>query len=205
MKLKYYLRGAGVGMIVTAIIMSIAFGQINKNNDNGDTEISTETEDHGETLKSSSETETSETETSETETSETESTETETEISTEEKQDTEADTSIEDGLDTETDASKEDASDTGTDTSAEESTVTESDAEDEENVSVTKSYTISVVGGETSDVVARHLEELGIIESASDFNQYLEANDVDHLLRPGTYDIQAGLDYESIVSILTKR
>ncbi|MCR5469292.1 MAG: hypothetical protein K6F37_10050 [Lachnospiraceae bacterium] len=213
MRFKYYLRGAGFGILITAIIMSIGFGKVSNTNDENNTEVAESTEDHGETLKSAAENEASDTETeiaetealsTETQNTETEATEvSDTEAVTSETENTEvADTEI--TTDDAVDSESNDNDNTDETTVSDENTSSE-DAENSSETKTTRYKTVSVIAGEDSIIIANRLQELGIISDAADFNRYLEKLDYDNLLRPGTYEIEEGLDYESLANILMKR
>lgn len=65
--------------------------------------------------------------------------------------------------------------------------------------------TITIAGGSSSDVVARLLEKGGVIDSASKFDSYLCSHNLDHVICAGTHEIPAGADYETISKIITSR
>lgn len=172
-------------MIVTAVIMSIAFSNIKTPSEKTDSsgEIN-----HGETVQMASESESSSPD-------------------EEEKLKIEADSSIEENTseslsdyveedekiedDNKADENKEDViSDTEV-TLPEEEEVTE--------------YKVTIISGEVSNRIADRLEGLGLIDDGKAFNKYLEENKIDHSLRPGTYMVKKGLSYEEIADILMKK
>lgn len=59
---------------------------------------------------------------------------------------------------------------------------------------------LKILSGMTSDAVARKLEELGIIQSAQDFDNYLIRKGYDNKIHPGNYEISVGADYETILN-----
>jgi len=82
-----------------------------------------------------------------------------------------------------------------------ENTVTES----ESDLSVNEGETITIVvsSGDSSYAVARKLEAAGLIDDASDYDTYLCNNGYDRYIRTGTYLITAGSDNESIAELIT--
>lgn len=64
---------------------------------------------------------------------------------------------------------------------------------------------LSIVGGEYSDIVSQKLYKAGLIEDAEDFNKYLADGGYDNLIQPGTYMIPVGADYDTIIGIITEK
>lgn len=65
--------------------------------------------------------------------------------------------------------------------------------------------TVTINSGDGSDTVARHLAELGVITDAGDFDRYLCQNGYDKKLATGNHEINAGASYQEIAEILIKR
>ena len=65
--------------------------------------------------------------------------------------------------------------------------------------------TVTINSGDGSDTVARHLAELGVITDAGDFDRYLCQNGYDKKLATGNHEINAGAGYPEIAEILIKR
>ena len=65
------------------------------------------------------------------------------------------------------------------------------------------SFTIQ--GGEGSATVGDKLQEAGLVDSGSRFNRYLEDNNYDNVIQPGTYSIPKGSTYEEVAQIITTR
>ncbi|MGN0482751.1 MAG: hypothetical protein ACI4HI_04270 [Lachnospiraceae bacterium] len=59
--------------------------------------------------------------------------------------------------------------------------------------------------GEYSDVVSQNLFQQGIVDNADSFNAFIVANHYDQKLQPGTYALPKGGTYEEIVKILVGR
>lgn len=67
----------------------------------------------------------------------------------------------------------------------------------------TKNYTLTIVGGYSSDRVAKILEGAGVVNNAAAFDKYLCDNGYDHRISTGTYIIPAGSDYAAIAKLIT--
>ena len=65
------------------------------------------------------------------------------------------------------------------------------------------SFTIQ--GGEGSATVGNKLQDAGLVDSGSRFNRYLEDNNYDNVIQPGTYSIPKGSTYEEVAQIITTR
>lgn len=79
--------------------------------------------------------------------------------------------------------------------------------DDADNSGTTGATTITVTinSGDGSDTVARRLTELGVIADAGDFDRYLCQNGYDKKLATGNHEINAGAGYQEIAEILIKR
>ena len=198
MKLKYYLRGLGIGIVVTVIIMSFTkkpeeltdaqikiratqlgmveksvLADIQKEND-----FSQETvdEDIVENVPEA----------------DTEVVKDNTQDTAENAEETLSDAEEENEITEETIADTEEAEPT-------EETGTESIQEEE----VVESYIIiSVQKGNGSEVVSQRVFEAGLVNSAAEYNRYLIANGYDRVLRVGNHEIPAGASEEEIAKIL---
>ena len=62
-----------------------------------------------------------------------------------------------------------------------------------------------IKGGESSVSVSKNLEELGLVESASEYDSYLCKNGYDKVISVGTYEIPIDASYEDIARIITRR
>lgn len=62
-----------------------------------------------------------------------------------------------------------------------------------------------VRSGLLSSSVAREMEEAGIIDDADSFDDFIEKNGYGKMLRSGKYDIPNGADYETIAKIITRQ
>lgn len=203
MRLKYYLRGAGIGMIVTTIILLILFNSYiteleNQNKQNtqltgGETVAQAQTEQRQTETENSTQTESSTENTQENMTTESKNTEdTEAYVSTEETvpEDKEEENNIND-----TEANLE---------ANENSSETNSESQTAQNINQGKGVILEIRPGDTSDIVAGKMQQLGLVEDASEFNQYLIDAGIDERLRTGSYEMKIGESFEVLASILVK-
>lgn len=188
MKLKYYLRGIGVGVVITTILFMIiiplhrndvksqdAAKQNTESKTVADLKKETETEEERNTQKSS-----------------------ETGTEQKEKQDTKKqDTKDPDASDSsQKDTPKENAKQDAAEASKPE---TKPEEKPQEKVR------IEISGGEFSDDICHKLEKTGLIDSAEAFNRFLIEKDYDNSIMPGTYDIPKDSTYEQIAVLLTTK
>ena len=75
----------------------------------------------------------------------------------------------------------------------------------EPDTSSAENISISVKSGQNSRNVANALQSAGLVDSASDFDHFLEQNGYDRIIRPGTFEIPEGSSYEQIAAILIGR
>lgn len=213
MKLKYYLRGLGIGIAVTALVLTLAGGGKESLTDE---EIIARAKELGMvesvTLSQLADDKTSE-EVSE-DISEVRSEE-DTENATSEGEDTSLVTSEEVEVSEESGSENtEGASDTETseETDSEENT-SESDSEvtseansETQTSEVIDEYVIVEVGaGDGSDTVSRKLEALGMVEDAMMYDDFLCANGYDKILQTGKHEIPRTADWDMIAEILAGR
>ena len=221
MKKKYYMRGLGVGIIATALILILglffsgvpmtdaaikkrarALGMVDSAEASGDAASRTIKELQEEKQKKTG----SDAKTTTTTNSDGDVTTTTTKIAdpTQKK---------DDGKNSSTDQkSSENSND---DKSDSKSSKTDSDTSKSENSSKsskntkdsaqTKIVSITIQGGDTSLSVGKKLQSAGLVSSASAFNDYLEQNGYDHVIHTGTYSISKGSSYKEIAKAITGR
>lgn len=80
----------------------------------------------------------------------------------------------------------------------------ESEVQKEPVTEESTQYVFHVLPGDTPKIVSRKLEELGLVESAADFREYLADNGYAQKLRTGSYNITVGMSYEEIAKIITR-
>ena len=211
MKLKYYLRGLGIGILITTVILSLAgIGRKNMTDEEvvkrakelgmvestllSDLPDQTKAEEvrptEPETLEpeTSLQPETSEQENSaEPETSEPETSEPEVSPEPEETAST-----------PETPAAPEE-----TPVAPEETPVSPEDGNPDTPAGET--VTLVIGRGESSTTVSKNLKKAGIVEDAAAFDRFLCNNGYDKKIITGTYEIPYGASEEEIAKIITRK
>lgn len=214
MKIRYYLRGLGLGILVTAIFFMVS----GKNNQTMSDEMikararelgMTESGVLSDLAVAEEETVSTPEETEEVITTEEVSQETVSEEVTD-VEETVAETVEEETISTEEMTSEE----TSDEESAEEETTVEvasqssskpqeTDSETTDSASSnTEPVSVAVNRGEGSDTVSRHLQELGLVADAYEYDRYLMANGYDKRIGAGEHVIPAGATWEDIAKIL---
>ena len=206
MKLKYYLRGLGIGIAVTALLM----GYSNKNRAaEPKAEVATE-ETAGDLLADrngeATTEEVMEQSTVENVTVETDSAETsEEEISQQgtaselESSTQEAETITETESVTETETESVQAEET-TDKKEQTQSSTEADAG---NALPQTTIEINIVRGDDSGTVARKLQNAGIVESATEYDAYLMQHGYDKKIRVGKVEIPVDATWQEIAEYIS--
>ena len=217
MKLKYYLRGLGIGIVVTAVIMSVT----NKPQEMTDAQIKMRALELGMVeehllsdlqAKNEAEDEVSvedilnefeqekelvnEEPSTEVEDASVVEGETEEESAEAEIQEVEvAETETEESVITETEDVVEESSEE----------ITTEDNKNEYSIEeeVMESYTIiKVEKGNGSEVVSKRLYEAGLVESAVEYNQFLVKNGYDRKLCVGNHEVPSTATYDEMARIL---
>lgn len=206
MKLKYYLRGLGIGIAVTALLM----GYSNKNRAaEPKAEVATE-ETAGDLLadrngeatteevieQSTVENVTVETDSAETSEEETSQQETASEL---ESSTQEAETITETESATETETESVQAEET-TDKKEQTQSSTEADAG---NALPQTTIEINIVRGDDSGTVARKLQNAGIVESATEYDAYLMQHGYDKKIRVGKVEIPVDATWQEIAEYIS--
>lgn len=210
MKLKYYLRGLGIGMIVTALILGISFS----NRQDQTSQIMTDDQireraaelgmvDSSElTLAALQNSEKQPTEGTPEETTQTQEqnnieAEPETTVPAETQATVEPETTQEPEATAEPEPEKtvEPEKTAGPETTAEPE-VTEAPQR-------TQTASITIQRGDDSGSASRRLYEAGLVENAKAFDNYLCNNGYSRSINPGTYEIAPGTSEEEIAKIIT--
>lgn len=204
MKLKYYLRGLGIGMIVTALILGISFS----NRQDQTSQIMTDDQireraaelgmvDSSElTLAALQNSEKQPTEGTPEETTQTqEQNNIEAEPETTVPAETQATLEPETTQEPEATAEPEPEKTAGPETTAEPE-VTEAPQR-------TQTASITIQRGDDSGSASRRLYEAGLVENAKAFDNYLCNNGYSRSINPGTYEIAPGTSEEEIAKIIT--
>lgn len=206
MKLKYYLRGLGIGIVVTALLM----GYSNKNRAaEPKAEVATE-ETAGDLLadrngeatteevieQSAVENVTVETDSAETSEEETSQEEAASEL---ESSTQEAETITETESVTETETESVQAEET-TDKKEQTQSSTEADAG---NALPQTTIEINIVRGDDSGTVARKLQNAGMVESATEYDAYLMQHGYDKKIRVGKVEIPVDATWQEIAEYIS--
>ena len=204
MERKYYLRGLGIGIVVTAIIMGIATSGKRGMTDEEiiarakelgmveNTVLSEKTEEEAET-EAAVDIANAEDATEKSAIEETKKPET----STEQKQNTTEETE-------KPETSEEQKENTTEETEKPEtSTERQTTADKKEDITSAVVKTITVNSGDGSYTVAKKLAEAGVVTSAENFDTYLCQNGYDKKLRTGNFSIPADASDEQIARIVT--
>lgn len=204
MKLKYYLRGLGIGMIVTALILGISFS----NRQDQTSQIMTDDQireraaelgmvDSSEltlaALQNSAKQPTEGTPEETTQTQEQNNIEAEPETTV--PAETQATLEPETTQEPEATAEPEPEKTAGPETTAEPE-VTEAPQR-------TQTASITIQRGDDSGSASRRLYEAGLVENAKAFDNYLCNNGYSRSINPGTYEITPGTSEEEIAKIIT--
>ena len=197
MKIRYYLRGLGLGILFTAVFFLIGDKSGQTMSDEMIKERARELGMMESTVLADIQTSSAE-ETSDEDVAveETSLEETSAEDATVEETSLE-ETSVEDATVEETSLEETSAEDASVEeTSVEETTV--------ENAEETTVISIVVNKGEGSDTVSRHLYEAGLIDDAQAYDKYLMQNGYDRQIGAGEHLIPTGSDWETIAKLLCR-
>lgn len=203
MRMRYYLRGLGIGIVVTALLMGFTKG--GQKETLTDAEIVERAKSLG-MLESSvlsadlgNEEEISVNDISEVAQQE-ETQQTEPEAETDNPTQTDSEKETETNSSTQIDSEKEIETDNPEKTKSDAETVKSDQADSAE-----KRYVVTIYSGDGSRTVANRLEEMGVIEDAAEFDRYLCQNGYDKRLTTGNHEINAGADEKEIAEALVKR
>ena len=203
MKLKYYLRGLGIGMAVTALILGISFSgrQGQEAQTLTDEQIRERASELG--MVDSSELTLAALASSAAQTPETTI---EPEAAAETETTTEPEATAEPEATTEPEATAEPKMTTEPEATAEPEMTTEPEATEEPELTTAPEQsqtTITIKKGSDSGSVSRMLYEAGLVENAKAFDNYLCNNGYSRSINPGIYEIAPGTSEEEIAKIIT--
>ena len=184
MKLKYYLRGLGVGIVVTAVILTIANHLGNKMSDE---DIIKRAAKLGMVMK-----------------------EDESLFPPTEPETTTPEPTSPSPAEQETTAVKPAEQETTTPepttpVPTEPETTTPVPAEPQTSGVVIHTATSTVTSGSYSEAVSQKLEEAGIVKNWREFNEYLTSNGYAERLQTGTHSFNSEMDFKEIAEILVSR
>lgn len=192
MKLKYYLRGLGIGILVTAVIMGVTQGS--RKETLSDREIRERAAALGMVEPGNS-------------LADLEAAETPAATEIPEAIETPAATEIPEATETPAATETPEAAETPAATEAPAATPevtarpTQKPAEEEEG----SSYTFEIQAGDSSYQVAYRLQQAGLVADARDFDNYLCSKGYDRKLKTGSYEIPETATEEEISEILCGR
>lgn len=182
MRLKYYLRGLGLGIIFAVIIMMIGF------HDNKQSMSDTEIIEKAKTLGMVEAKNISGTVADEYNSEKTDSSAANSDASSQ-KTETEQDSQMQDSQ------------------TAQEDTQQAADAKQEtvEPQDAVATYTISVTSQDTCRTIAEKLKALNLVDDAEQFRIYMGQKGADHFIADGEHVIPQGASYDDIITILTQK
>ena len=192
MKLKYYLRGLGIGILVTAVIMGVTQGS--RKETLSDREIRERAAALGMVEPGNS-------------LADLEAAETPVATEIPEAIETPVATEIPEAIETPAATETPEAAETPAATEAPAATPevtarpTQKPAEEEEG----SSYTFEIQAGDSSYQVAYRLQQAGLVADARDFDNYLCSKGYDRKLKTGSYEIPETATEEEISEILCGR
>ena len=192
MRLKYYLRGLGLGIIFAVIIMMIGF------HGNKQSMSDTEIIEKAKTLGMVEAKNISGTVADEYNSEKTDSSAANSDDSSQ-KAKTEQDSQMQDSQTAQEDTQQEDTQqeDTQPAADAKQETVEPQDA--------VTTYTISVTSQDTCRTIAEKLKALNLVDDAEQFRIYMGQKGADHFIADGEHVIPQGASYDDIITILTQK
>lgn len=225
MRLKYFLRGLGIGIVVTTIILAISHNAGRRMSDSevigrakelGMAYTTAAQENSTESAAETTETETDTTEpvttgqestmdteagsTAETESSEASTTAQETtgvRETTTQQETTTQETTIQET--TTTRAAQESTTETTHEASTTEAETTQAENESTETeASTVITYTLTIASGMSSNTVCDILKKNGIIADSGDFDRFLVSSGYADRIRVGSFEVNSGMSYDEL-------
>lgn len=215
MNLKYYVRGIGVGILFSAVVMSVAFHGSSRNG-LSDEQIIARAKELGmvesSTVNSLDDLLATPTPTEIPQENSTEESDEAEEVPvTDDKKDDvneapensdDSKTDDKNGTDDITDDNSAQTGETGTEDTSEANGTSKNDSDTPEENTEDTGKEIVITEGMSSEKVTRILKENGIIEDAGAFNQYLIINNYSRKIRVGTYHIKPYATYKDITDMI---
>ncbi|MDE6435309.1 MAG: endolytic transglycosylase MltG [Lachnospiraceae bacterium] len=210
MKFKYFLRGLGFGIVFSAIICLTAY-QGNSNQHMTDEEVIRRAEELGmvqpedkvgellEIDKQNKDSKKDKTSPNNTETVKQEENSEEESIETKENKDTASEkiSATEENAKTENHSSEQEEK------KSEASTEKKEDTTEKQSDKKEKTVKLTIERGSSSFPVCQKLQELGLIENASDFDTYLVENGYASRIRVGEHTLKKGMSYQDIAEAIS--
>lgn len=189
MKLKYYLRGLGIGIIATTIVLSISFGGKQADiNDIPEDEIIAKATMLGMVMKDEAEEDLKEPSGGR-------------DLALEAVRNTETEKPLPDekaGQASETEEVQTD----GEDSEAEDTSTQEGTEEEEQERR--EPYPLLVKSGDLCSTVGRKLEKNGVLDDADDWCAFMTEHGYASFIKAGSYEIPYQLTYQEIADVLKK-
>ena len=193
MKFKYYLRGCGIGILFTAIILMISFRS--DKNQMTDSQVMERASELGmitpeETIPETENTQVAEpTNTDEiTKNSENDKIKDSESVSETEEKNTEELEVVPD-FDTEDDKKAESKK--------------EDKTSDSKKKQKDEKIVLEIKRGDVCRTIAENLATLGMVEDAEEFRKYMQKNGYDHQINVGSFELKKGMSYEEIAKTIT--
>lgn len=207
MKRKYFLRGMGIGIFVTAMLFTIAL--IFESPTMSEEEIKREAAKLGMVMAQDAASDKSSTNgtydqdvVDEVEKSASEAKKNEEEAKSQEAEASSEKSSAEEEKDEANETVKRTT--TETDTSSSEASSSKSSSKSSSTQAGGESVAFSVAAGENSYTVGAHLFRDGLVDDPDAFDSFLESNGYDNRIQNGDFEIPMGSSYEEIAKILTR-
>lgn len=201
MKLKYYLRGLGIGMAVTALILGISFS--GRQGQEAQTLTDEQIRERASELGM---VDSSELTLAALQNSAQPQTTMEPEVTEEPKPTTEPENTTEPEATAELETTTEPKATTEPEMTTESEMTTEPEATEEPELITAPEQsqtTITIKKGSDSGSVSRTFYEAGLVENAKAFDNYLCNNGYSRSINPGIYEIAPGTSEEEIAKIIT--
>lgn len=201
MKKKYFLRGMGIGIIITALMFSLVLFLTNQSNAMSDREIMAKAAELGMVMPEEKKTISD----SSNESDENGSTTVET-LTGDDVEPTRDDTEDEIGNEPRPNSTTNSTTTNKSINKTESSNDNKTEESNESSVNINGANNVNFVikQGQDSYAVGENLKKAGIVDDASKFNLYLEQNGYDKKLKAGSFKIRQGSDYKTIAEALTK-
>jgi len=211
MKLRYYMRGLGIGMLVAALVLVLSGNTGNKMTDEEIKKRAAELGMVEDTKEVLSETAAETKPESELETVTETKPEIEPETVTEAEPETEPET-VEETVESQTESDTQEENDIQAEVDQEKKEEVEAlkkeaeeVAENAQSLNPNETVTIQVYSGDSSVAVAKRAQAAGLVESAEAFDRFLCQNGYDKSICVGSYQVPKNSTEDEIARIITKK
>ena len=211
MKLRYYMRGLGIGMLVAALVLVLSGNTGNKMTDEEIKKRAAELGMVEDTKEVLSETAAETKPESELETVTGTKPEIEPETVTEAEPETEPET-VEETVESQTESDTQEENDIQAEVDQEKKEevealkkAAEEVAENAQSLNPNETVTIQVYSGDSSVAVAKRAQAAGLVESAEAFDRFLCQNGYDKSICVGNYQVPKNSTEDEIARIITKK